>query len=116
MATKDLQSSTDFPDIGTAASTTFRKVLVVAGASQAAAGIFASPDALEPVVLTDTVTAITHDEHSNRDVSIDETATSEAQFAATATSAASAGDLVTISNVGTVPIQASGVLVATENT
>jgi hypothetical protein len=116
MAVKELQSAIDLPDISSAVSTAFRKVVVVAGTTQGVASIYAAPDALEPVVLTDTVTAITHDDHSNRDVSIDETGTSEAQFAAAATSGATAGDLVTISNVGTIPIQASGALVATENT
>lgn len=44
---KNLRNGTDFPDISTAPSTAFRKAIVVAGANQAAAGIYGAPVADE---------------------------------------------------------------------
>jgi hypothetical protein len=40
---EELQSSTDVPNISTAADTTFRAALVIAGATQATAGLYQAP-------------------------------------------------------------------------
>ncbi len=68
-------------------------------------------ESLEAVVLGAGPTAITHDDHSNRAVSSDETLPTSIVFAATATSGAVDGDLVTISNMpGAGHMTASGAI------